>query len=124
MGEGLGYSVCATPGFSPGWLYDLVWYKNDLNERLITVSLTLESEWEMNWPAIKYDFEKLLLSNAEKRIMICQTKIKEEIEVLFNNFEQSINSYILGNSSDRFLIIVYNDNNGKFIPKLILRKQL
>lgn len=123
IGKELGYNVCTTPGFESEWLYDLVWYKNDSNGRLQTIPLTLESEWDFNWSGIKYDFEKLLLSNAEKRIMICQAKTKNEAGALFDNFEQSIKSYILGNINDRFLIIIYNEENGKFIPKLINRKQ-
>jgi hypothetical protein len=56
--------------FEGEWLYDLIWYRNNTNNRLETVPLVLESEWCMDHFQIRFDFEKLLLANSPIKVMV------------------------------------------------------
>mgnify|MGYP001426186354 CR=1 FL=1 len=69
-----------------GWLYDLVWYKEDAGH-LSEVGLVMESEWYRGWKPIKYDFEKLLLAKSALKLMIFQTD-RDEISGLFDLLEK------------------------------------
>src|SRR5690242_14508505 len=62
LGGELGYDVAIggfREKFEKEWLYDIVWYQEDDEGRLIRVPLIVESEWDINYAGIKYDFEKL-----------------------------------------------------------------
>lgn len=88
------------------WLFDLIWFttsQNDFNELI----LAMESEWFMAWHHIKYDFEKLLITNATHKLMICQSTLLGR-DTLLQNFQKSINKYQLGIKRERFLISIYN----------------
>ena len=88
LGNELGYEVC--PDASSGaWLFDFSWYQNNDSDRLIRLPLVVESEWSRSLNCIKYDFEKLLTSNAERRLMICQAN-PNMIEPLFQYFDNAI----------------------------------
>jgi hypothetical protein len=104
-----GYEVCGA-GFDSQWLYDLVWYKNDEKKMLESVQLVLESEWNTSLEAIKYDFEKLLIANAEMKVMICEAKSSDMLNKLFEYFENAIKGYRLGKSGERYLIAILDEN--------------
>lgn len=112
------------------WLYDLVWYKDDLNESYIMKNtlLVVESEWAYKRPkdkiddkygAIKYDFQKLLLSNAGLKLMIFRisgkTKqdIKQKLIELYNYFNNAIDQYEQMESGE-FLFIAFCDKEDSF----------
>jgi len=90
------------------WLFDIVWYIEDKERRLKNLKLIVECEWNKNYHAIKYDFEKILVGRAERRLFICQSK-KENIEELFQKLQSSINEYE-NNSGDRYLIAILDCN--------------
>lgn len=90
--------------FEREWLYDVVWYEEDNENRLIRIPLIVESEWDRNYSGIKYDFEKLLVGNAERRLMICQSK-PDGVEKLFAKFKEAIIAF-KENYGDRFLIAI------------------
>ncbi|WP_153796431.1 hypothetical protein [Foetidibacter luteolus] len=74
LGKSRGFKICAAckdEDFETEWLYDLIWYKENLKGNLIEVPLAVESEWSMGWKHIKFDFEKLLVANATLKLMIC-----------------------------------------------------
>lgn len=108
--EGLlrGYEIC-TSGFkdeyNSEWLFDMVWYKEDEQKRLIDVPLVVESEWSTNHKQIKFDFEKLLVANAEHKLMICQSydHNKEDLE---KYFYEAIQCYKLNRKGERYLIAI------------------
>ncbi|MBB5620887.1 hypothetical protein HDE69_001940 [Pedobacter cryoconitis] len=102
--------------FEREWLYDIVWYQEDPYNRLIRIPLIVESEWDRNYLGIKYDFEKLLIGNAEKRLMICQSK-SNQVERLFIKFKEAINTFE-ENYNDRFLIAIFDsDTESNFYYK-------
>lgn len=95
LGISLGYRVCASgvnEATAGEWLYDLVWYDMDELGFLRSVPLVLESEWLRSLSDIKYDFEKLLVSNAPYKIMICQNG-KESVGGLIQYFQTAIKSF-------------------------------
>ena len=107
LGTNEGFQVAAggfRDLFEREWLYDIVWYVEDAEKRLIRIPLIVESEWDANYSGIKYDFEKLLVGNAECRLMICQSK-PENIEDLFKKLKEAINAFE-ENYGDRFLIAI------------------
>ena len=111
LGFDLGYKVSIggfRDKFEREWLYDIVWYVEDIEKRLIKIPLIVESEWGSNYAEIKYDFEKLLIGNAERRLMICQAK-SENIDDLFTKFKEAINAFE-ENDGDRFLIAIYDSS--------------
>ena len=76
LGASLDYDICCggfPKFFNPEWLFDLVWFKNNTENLLSTLPLVVESEWNTSLKYIRYDFEKLLASNAEHRLMVCQS---------------------------------------------------
>lgn len=123
-GTQMGYQVCST-GFDcyhGEWLYDLVWYEENDEKRLISVPLIVESEWNRGFGNIKYDFEKLLLANADHRLMICQARPKH-INSLLEYFTNAVKDYKLLKSGDRFLIAILDDYmSGNFIYKIIIKE--
>lgn len=121
-GEELGYEVCAS-GIDCNhgeWLYDIVWYENNEDGLLKSVPLVVESEWKRRYGDIKYDFEKLLLSNSDQRVMICQGQNVEELKSYFFN---AIKSYNTLRKGDRFLIAILEDfYSGEFFYEVIIKE--
>lgn len=66
--------------FERGWLYDHLWYQEDVEGFLLDVPLVVESEWLEKFSEIKFAFKKLLATRATLRLMICQcrSRYKEE----------------------------------------------
>lgn len=102
--------------YEPEWLYDLVWYKEEgegETARLIEIPLIMESEWNLHFDYIKYDFEKLLVSNAPLRLMICQcSEINRQNRIDY--FRDSIMRYKSGNKDDIFLIALLDYESEEF----------
>jgi hypothetical protein len=107
LGVTLGHQVAVggfRDKFEREWLYDIVWYVEDNKKKLQKIPLIVESEWDRNYSGIKYDFEKLLVGNAERRLMICQSRT-DNIDNLFEKFKSAIDAFE-ENFGDRFLIAI------------------
>jgi hypothetical protein len=106
------------------WLYDFVLYEideTDSIERLQNILLVAEIEWNKSLLGIKYDFEKLLVANAEHRLMICQAKPNRQKQ-LEEYFEKAINSYRLLKQGDRFMIAILDaDLEEEFTYKVFIK---
>jgi hypothetical protein len=120
-----GYEVCAAglPDLFHGeWLFDMIWYKENHEGNLKMVELVLESEMAAGIPAIKIDFEKLLLSNSNNKIMICvagTTPINE----IKDYCDNAVNTYALMPKGERVLSLIWDDyHSGEFIPHLSIKK--
>ena len=126
LGTNKGYMI-ATSGFrdefESEWLYDLVWYYENENKMLVSVPLVMESEWQSKLDAVKFDFEKLLLANAELRLMICQCK-EWQTEEYLDYFRKAIINYKLGNPSDTFLIALLDTDSEMFNFYMLQRDQI
>jgi hypothetical protein len=71
IANGYEYAPSGTTG---EWLYDHVWYRVASYhgvERTVCVPLVMECEWHNSLSAIAEDFDKLLVSNAELRVLVC-----------------------------------------------------
>jgi hypothetical protein len=128
LGDELGNKVC-TSGFrdcyNAEWLYDLVWYIEEeegeqKNWKLIDVPLVVESEWSRNFLHIKYDFEKLLVANAQHRLFICYLW-KIERDKFLNYFADAIKKYRLGHSGDRYMIAILEVETKEFVFELLIK---
>jgi len=124
-GEEKGFEVCASgfpDWFHNEWLYDLVWFKEDENKSLTSVELVLESEMMYDLRAIKFDFEKLLLSNSKHRIMICNAG-RTSIDEIKNYFDNAVNRYTQLKKEERILTLIWDDfGSGEFISHLIVKQ--
>jgi hypothetical protein len=125
LGVTLNYKVAVggfREKFETEWLYDIVWYVEDKENRLIKIPLIVESEWDRNYSGMKFDFEKLLVGNAERRLMICQGK-EDQIDFLFSKFEDAINVFE-ENYDDKFLIAILDSTTeSKFYYKTFTKKR-
>lgn len=126
LGASKGLSVC-TSGFrgefESEWLYDLIWYKEEgtgPEARIIDVPLVVECEWNMHFSHIKYDFEKLLGSNARHRLMICYAHDKSK-EGLRKYFREAVDRFLLSKEGDRFLIAILDYKEELFDFELIVK---
>ena len=83
--------------------------------------LVLESEWMYDYNSIKIDFEKLLVVNADHRVMICypHTELKEQV---WKYFPDAIQKYKNGRAGDRFMIAMMDYRSFQFEFKLFVRK--
>ena len=110
-----------------GWMYDLVWYCNNENWYLEKTVLILESELsDRSTKGLKYDFEKLLLSNADLRLMICfgagNYNYPKNVNDLIALFEESIKVYKNIAIGSRTLVLIWEDfETGDIYPHLIIK---
>ncbi len=110
------------------WLFDLHWYTEGKGQYTIeSLPLVVECEWNPKrkgestklYGGIKYDFQKLVVSNAVLRVMIFIFKKEEELITLGNYFEFVINNYHHLKVEDKFLFIAYNaDINGFYYREM------
>jgi hypothetical protein len=109
------WEVC-TAGFPDrfhgGWLYDLVWFRNDPTGHLADVGLVLESEWG-GVPEIKYDFEKLLLAKADLKVMVFQADDRSTATLL-DYLEKAIRTFREKNASEIYVLAAFNNSSFKF----------
>jgi hypothetical protein len=115
LGKNHNFDVC-TSGcegkFEGEWLYDLIWYKNNNNNRLETVPLVLESEWSMDDFQIRFDFEKLLVANSPLKVMIFQN-CDDTSEKVFQALREGIDEYIHG-ANCTYILACYQWKHKKF----------
>ncbi|GGH70324.1 hypothetical protein HNQ91_002991 [Filimonas zeae] len=121
-GDRQGYDVCVggfADRYEKGWLFDLVWYKEDERRNLKSIELALEVEQAYGIKHIKYDFEKLLVSNAKINCMICLAG-NLPIQEVITYFEMAVAAYEGLRLGSRFFILIWDDyNDGSFIHHII-----
>ncbi len=100
------------------WLYDIHWYKDKKGEYYMPEILSLAAESELgHWkkgdsskmknPAVKFDFQKLLITNAELRLLVFKTRSKLELEELNLYFEKAIKAYPHLTKKSLFLFVCF-----------------
>lgn len=112
------------------WLYDLHWYVEGRNYYTTTrMPLVMECEWQQKrkgdskvvFSGIKYDFQKLLVSNAEFRLMIFKILKITDLEYLSEYFEDNIDNYYNLPSGSKFLFIAFYDKGKTFYYREIIK---
>jgi hypothetical protein len=109
------------------WLYDLHWYEEILPSRYEQTSmiLTVECEWgykrkddenDDDYSAVKWDFQKLLVTNADLRLLIFKKRIgrgdektEQTNEALDKYFTRTIQGYRNLADGSKFLFIAFCD---------------
>lgn len=98
------------------WLYDMVWYNKEgtgEDERLVSVPLVMECELNPQYGKIEDDFEKLLLANADLKVLICRDNPRYHQEML-DYYQSSINGYKQGRTGDTYLIATRREKEDDF----------
>lgn len=103
------FSKSRRPHCYAEWLYDMTWYTEGEQNRLIKIVLVLESEWLTSEHELKYDFEKLLQAKCKTKVFICQSEKAKSIA------EEGIKAYAKENKTyhnedERYLIAIYEDS--------------
>lgn len=100
------------------WLYDLIWWyeeeKEDGEFYLKSIELIMECEWSQDFDDIRRDFEKLLICNCKRKVMICNTSEDQntaanQVNKYMAYFQKAISNYDFIRSDERFLILIYNE---------------
>jgi hypothetical protein len=120
LGVAHGWEVCAggfSGRFERGWLYDLVWYRNeprgDSSGNLAEVFLVLECEWQKNLRSIKFDFEKLLLAKAALKVMIFQSH-NRNASTHVAELRKAIDMFHARDSSEIYILASFNNSTYQF----------
>ena len=115
------------------WLFDLQWYTEPSNTAYCTesFSLVMECEWELtrkedrknDYSAMKFDFQKLLISNADLRLMIFKLRkkkdINEDLKELTEYFNNAINGFNNLVPNSQILIIASREYKSEEIKKFV-----
>ena len=118
LGSKYGYETCSSgieESNNAEWLYDLVWYNNYETNYIKNVFLVLECEWNIDFPSIKYDFEKLILAKAKYRVMIFQGRNEEKVKEVINDFKEIIKGCEMSVDGDKYLFEGYVINMEMYI---------
>jgi len=97
----------------PNWLYDLICYSTDNAGRLTNLHLVLECEWDLRLGEIKWDFEKLLVSKASLKVLVCQASDENGTHAVFAMAKNGIKAF-KKSGSEIYIIAVYNQQRQNF----------
>ncbi|MBP9989839.1 MAG: hypothetical protein KBT45_00175 [Bacteroidales bacterium] len=118
------------------WLYDLIWYKECWDYTISELGLAVESEWQYHrnketdrnnfYPAVRYDFQKLVIGTAKINLMIFkQPKSKASAtstEELLKQFDyyvrQQLAKYQPKVSNRQFICVAYKHDMKSYDYKI------
>lgn len=100
------------------WLYDLHWYKDAPGKHYSPERLCLVAESELGNirpgdkkkiknGAIMFDFQKLLISNSELRLLVFKTQSLQELKDINIYFNNAIETYKHLRKNDKFIFICF-----------------
>jgi len=115
IGKAEGYSVYANQsdfGENGEWLFDMTWLVIE-DGFVVNVPLVLESEWKRG-DEIGNDFQKLMVSRAELRVMIFSFPDEESATTEINDLQKAVGLFSAGQASDRYLLATYREDLGRF----------
>lgn len=110
------FDICPSE-LNKEWLYDLVWYCNDRNDPkyLKNIFLVCESELDTTkkqLDEIRYDFQKLLQSNAPLKVMLAQTYSKyHTADEIFEDCRKGVLMCDNLKTGDSVLVIVFDEGD-------------
>lgn len=94
------------------WLYDLHWYTEGGPYAIDSMPLVVEIEWKKRinsdfWGHLKYDFQKLVVSNAPLKLMVFTVSKSEYLNDLEAYFSSVIRNYKTLVPGNKFLFVAY-----------------
>ena len=110
------------------WLFDLHWYTDGKKPyTTLTLPLVVECEWQQKrkgdkvnkFSGIKYDFQKLLVTNAELRLMIFKVVRPTDFDELAEYFEDNISNYSHLDKGAKFLFVAFSERQKTFYYSFI-----
>lgn len=106
---------CKTEGADWGeWLYDLtICDQNNESLYITSTKLVMESEWLPDDQSIIEDFQKLLLCNADYKVMVFYKN-----QAIMQDLMKQIKSYKKANGT--FILACYTDENGYVFESITL----
>lgn len=70
---------------------------------------------ELFSPAVRFDFQKLLVTNVEIRVLIFKSRKRiEDIKQLNNYFEKAIETYSILKRGSKFLFLCFDHHDKSF----------
>lgn len=98
------------------WLFDCCWLKRDKKHRLNKLTLAFECEYGRIVDVL-YDFEKLLISTAEFKVMMFNGETPSEVDEKFSAINDSIDNFKQHISRSRILLVGQSIKPTKFFIK-------
>jgi hypothetical protein len=112
------------------WLYDYLWFTNNDKDTLKNVQLIAESEWRNRnlkerddyFYNIRYDFEKLLVSRVQFKLMIFEAGNSNEIKLFIEQLKQVIDNCELPkiDTESYYMFAVWDSAKKEFYYDLII----
>jgi hypothetical protein len=121
LGESRGYQICSSRSnkeYDGGWLFDLIWYKNNSQGQLECVPLVLESEWNRDYSHIKYDFEKLLIARSRYKVIIFQAKGDKMLDY-FKKLQEAIEAFHTASIEESYIFVCFDEKNWIFQIRIV-----
>ena len=104
VGRNLGFKVYAAQSeFEENgeWVFDLSWLEEQ-GDLVVDIPLVLESEW--NPPGVLEDFQKLLVSRAAHRVLVCWQPTPHACDRCFDQLVSQIRRFRGTREDDRYLL--------------------
>jgi hypothetical protein len=102
------------------WLYDLIIYSSN-NGYFDEVYLVCESEWSLDFDAIKWDFEKLLVARSKVHLLVYKGSPEKHDEYK-DDFIAEIEKSGSCSNGDVYLFAIYNTSDDSFFVEKYVKK--
>ncbi len=119
-GQGEGLKVCSphcAKADDQQWPLDLAWLEM-APQGLKRVKLALGVEWDLAEDKIMAQFQKLLASRADLRVMVLQQKTKDAAAARLAALEKQIEGFGQSSPGDRYLLACSDFKSAAFSFKL------
>lgn len=118
LGHEQNYEVCCSGGDGAQrwgeWLYDICWLEvsSEIPGLYKSLPLALESEWGMSMDEVLPDFQKLVFSNADLRVMIWQNRNDESLAVDARFLRLQVS--VAGQRQEQYLLAGFDTSSQSF----------
>ena len=89
------------------WMCDVVWWHSGKDELLHRIPLVAECEWPKKEQDVWDDFQKLLISCAEVRVLIFQCSFRDHASSLVEELKRQIQCFDSRQEGEKYLFASY-----------------
>ncbi len=116
LGLASGHAVFADECLGAGaqWLFALCWVELR-GGRMRGLPLAVEVEWNLNMGEIAEDFDKLLLSRSQHRLMAFEQRSAADVQMVLKGLKARIAAFAPRQKGDRFLFAGYDFTGRQFV---------